>query len=83
MLALESALQYDNTVAASILTDFAMNKLCTAFTYLMGIISSINTPTSEDAKEDPAFEKKDCTRSMIIRLAGFVCGLRFHKVCYP
>ena len=49
-----------------------MNKLCGAFTYLMGIIASINSPTPEGA--EPTFEKKDSTRSLIIRLAGFVCG---------
>ena len=61
-------------MAASVLTDSAMNKLCSAFTYLMGIVSSINSPTPEGAAADPAFAKKDSTRSLIIRLAGFVCG---------
>lgn len=67
-------MQYDSTVAASVLTDPAMNKLCSAFTYLMGIVSSINSPTPEGAEADPAFAKKDSTRTLIIRLAGFVCG---------
>ena len=51
-----------------------MNKLCSAFTYLMGIVSSINSPTPEGAEADPAFAKKDSTRTLIIRLTGFVCG---------
>ena len=70
LLALESALQYDNSVAASVLTNAAMKKLCVA---LMGIVSSVNSPTPE-TEEKPAFEKKDSTRSLIIRLSGFVSG---------
>lgn len=73
LLALESALQYDNVVAASVLTNAAMKKLCVAFTYLMSIISSVNSPTPNSA-EKPAFEKKDSTRSLMIRLSGFVSG---------
>ena len=73
LFALESALQYDNSVAASVLTNAAMKKLCVALTYLMGIVSSVNSPTPE-TEEKPAFEKKDSTRSLIIRLSGFVSG---------
>lgn len=72
LLALESALQYDNSVAASVLTNAAMKKLCVALTYLVGIVSSVNSPTPETEK--PAFEKKDSTRSLIIRLSGYVSG---------
>ena len=72
LLALESALQYDNSVAASVLTNAAMKKLCVALTYLVGIVSSVNSRTPETEK--PAFEKKDSTRSLIIRLSGFVSG---------
>ena len=50
-----------------------MKKLCVAFTYLMGIVSSVNSPTPE-TEEKPAFEKKHSTRSLIIRLSGFVSG---------